>query len=94
MREGISRKKAVSQAPNPDIEKADVAYCADLERFFKRGIPDSLSYLPIPYNQKKDPDEVWPRYLEQALDLNFYQISIVLSSIFFCRFFNSDIAKG
>src|SRR5512143_736849 len=37
--------------PNPDIEKVHVADRPDLERFFKRRIPDFSNYLPIPYQQ-------------------------------------------
>jgi hypothetical protein len=42
----LSRRKLY---PNSDIEKVDVTGYEELERFFRRGTPDSPSYLPIPY---------------------------------------------
>ncbi len=41
--------------PNPDIGKVHVADRLDLERFFKRRIPDSSNCLPIPYQERTAP---------------------------------------
>ena len=51
----VIKKSNGKFVPDPDLEKVDGADRPGLERFFKRGTPDSSNYLPIRYQERTTP---------------------------------------